>query len=141
MSAIIWIGGMIVMRLSVMPSLALIQDENIKIPRTINIFQSFFKLVSISIVLLLITAIIMSIGMGFAQSDLYFVVHIKEGLWLVMTLVFIFAYLAINKAQNSFISGDIKSAKKNIAKVKLAVLINLPLGIIALAAGITLRGF
>lgn len=141
LSAIIWIGGMIVMRLSVMPSLALIEDENVRIAKTISIFQSFFKIIIVSIILIFISAIMMIIGFGFKGTDLYSVVLTKEAILVIMTIVFSFAYVHINRAKRRFVGGDIDSAKSHISKVKLATLVNLSLSIVAIILGITLRGF
>lgn len=141
LSAIIWIGGMIMMRFAVMPSLALIEDEKVRIAKTIRIFQSFFKMVSVSIVLIFISAIFMIVGFGFKGTELYSVVVVKEAILVVMTIAFIFAYMQINKAQKKFVSGDMNGAKNYISKVKLAILVNLPLSIVVVVLGITLRGF
>lgn len=140
-SAIVWIGGMIMMRFAVMPSLALIQDDKIRIAKTISIFQSFFKMVVVAIVLLFISAIMMIIGFGFKGTDLYSVVVVKEAILVIMSIVFSFAYIQINKAEKRFVSGDIESSKKHISKVKFAILVNLPLSIVLIILGITLRGF
>lgn len=140
-SAIIWIGGMIMMRFSVMPSLALITDGKVRISKTISIFKSFFRMVSIAIGFIFISAIVMIIGLGFKGTDLYTTVMIKEAILVVMTIAFAYAYNQINKAEKRFVEGDMDSAKNHISKVKYAILINLPLSIITIILGITLRGF
>jgi uncharacterized membrane protein len=139
--AIIWTGGMVVMRFSVMPTLALIEDEKVRISKTISIFKSFFKIVSISIVFILISAIVMIIALGFKGGDLYPIVIIKEAILVIMIIVFVYAYIQINKAQKRFVEGNIENAKKYISKVKFAILINLSLSTITVMLGITLRGF
>ncbi len=140
-SAIIWIGGMIMMRFSVMPSLALITDGKVRISKTISIFKSFFRMVVIAIAFIFISAIFMIIGLGFKGSDLYSIVLIKEALLVIMTIAFAYAYTQVNKAERRFVEGDMENAKKHISKVKYAILINLPLSIITIILGITLRGF
>lgn len=141
LSAIIWIGGMIGMRFAVHFSMQEIDDPMIKIDRTLENLRRFFNIVIPSIIILLLTAIIMVIDFGFKESSLYGIVLIKEGLWAVMTFVFIVVYIKRIKASNAFEKGDLATAKKHLFPIATYFIpLNIFLGIVALFLGVTLRG-
>ena len=138
-SAIIWVGGMIAIRLAVHPNLQLIKDTRLKLERTLAIMSSFFNLVLPFIVILLLTAVIMSLGMQFESTLL---IYIKEIIWTVMALNFAFMYFRRKKAQNFFDDNKLADTKLTLAIIpKVLLPINIILGVIALALGVSLRGF
>ena len=156
LSAIVWVGGMIAIRLAVHPNLQLITDPKIRLGHTLAIMDKLFNIVIPFISLLILTAIIMAVGLGFRASavdangevisevamHIYNLVHLKEALWLVMTMNFIWMYIKRREAQKLFDSGNLPKAKESLALIpKLLLPINIFLGILALWLGITLRGF
>ncbi len=154
-SALIWVGGMIAIRFAVHPSMQMIEDPKIKLGRTLAITGKFFHLVIPFILLLIITAVLMAVGLGFrvaavdesgtvisqAAYDLYQIVHVKEVVWMVMTANFTWMYFKRRKAQKLFDAGDLPAAKATVALIpKYLLPINIVLGILALWLGLTLRG-
>lgn len=140
-SAIIWVGGMIVIRFGVHYSMMEVEDPKIKLGRTLENLRRFFNMVIPSIVLLLLTAIIMIIALGFKGTELYTTVIIKEIIWVVMVVVFTMIYIKRNKAQKLFDSGDLPGAKAMLAPLpQWMIPFNIVLGLFALYFGITLRG-
>jgi len=141
-SAVVWVGGMIAIRMAVHPSLKSIDDPKIKLGKTLQIMGRLFNLVIPFIIILIITAALMAIGLGFKGTDLYWLVHAKEGIWTIMTVNFIYMYIKRNKAQKLFDSGDLAQAKMSVSNIpNLLLPINIVLGVIAIFAGVTLRGF
>ena len=142
LSAIVWIGGMIAIRFAVHFSMQQIQEPKIKIERTLDNLQRFFNLVIPSIIILLITALLLVFGMGFKETPLNSIVHIKEAIWLIMTVVFILVYIKRNRAQKAFNEGNMPTVKANPEPIaKIYIPLNILLGIVALYLGVTLRGF
>lgn len=142
LSAIIWIGGMIVIRFAVHYSMQNIEEPKIKLGRTLENLKRFFSMVIPSIIILLITAIIMILSLGFKEAELYKFVIAKEVIWTIMTIIFIVIYIKRNKAQKAFDNGDFTTAKNQLAPLaKYLIPINIILGLIAVILGITLRGF
>ncbi len=156
LSAFVWVGGMIAIRLAVHPNLQLIDDPKVKLGRTLAITKSLFHLVIPFITLLIVTATIMAVGFEFRNNavdangdiisevamNLYNIVHIKEVIWMVMSLNFGWMYIKRHKAQKLFDKGDLAGAKASVALLPNVLLpINILLGMIALWLGITLRGF
>ena len=140
-SAVVWIGGMIAIRFAVHYSMQEIDDAKIKLGRTLELLRRFFNMVIPSIIILLLTAVIMSIGFGFKNTDLAPIVHIKEAIWNVMTVLFVIIYLKRNKAQKLFNESDFKSAKDVLVPLaQWMIPVNIFLGLIALYLGVTLRG-
>lgn len=141
-SAVLWVGGMIAIRFAVHYSIQNIAEPKIKLERTLENLQRFFNMVIPAIALLLITAIIMIIGLGFKGTELYSIVIIKEVLWSVMTVIFITIYIKRNKAQKAYESGDMITTKAQLAPIaKYFIPLNIILGLVAIFLGVTLRGF
>ena len=141
-SAVLWVGGMIAIRFAVHYSIQNIVEPKIKIERTLENLKRFFNMVIPAILILLITAVIMIIALGFKGTPLYSFVIAKEAIWTVMTIVFIIIYVKRNKAEKAFIAGDFLTAKNNLAPIaKYYIPLNIILGIIAIYLGVTLRGF
>jgi len=155
-SALIWVGGMIAIRLAVHPNLQLIEDKELRLGKTLTITGNFFNIVIPFIIILVITATIMAVGLGFRVSAvnavgeiisqeayyIYQLVHIKEGIWLIMGINFTYMYLKRRKAQKLFDNGELLKAKEEVKLIPNILLpINIILGVIALWLGVTLRGF
>ena len=140
-SAVIWVGGMIAIRFAVHYSMQEIDDPKIKLGRTLESLRRFFNMVIPSIIVLLLTAIIMIIALGFKGSELYPIVIVKEILWTIMTIVFIMVYLKRNKAQKAFDESILPKAKENLLPIAKLIPLNIILGLIAIFLGVTLRGF
>jgi uncharacterized membrane protein len=155
LSAFVWVGGMFAIRFAVHPNLQMIEDPKVKLGRTLAITGKFFHLVIPFILLLIITAVVMAVGLGFrvaavddggniiskAAYDLYQIVHIKEVLWMVMTANFTWMYFKRRKAQKLFDAGDLHGAKAAVSLIpKYLLPLNIALGILALWLGLTLRG-
>jgi len=141
-SAVLWVGGMIAIRFAIHYSIQNIVEPKIKIERTLENLKRFFNMVIPAIAILLLTAVILILTLGFKGTPLYSIVIIKEIIWTIMTIVFIIIYIKRIKAEKAFISGDFLNAKNNLAPIaKYYIPLNIVLGLIAIYLGITLRGF
>jgi len=135
-SAVIWVGGMIAIKFTVHPSLQSIDDTKIRLGKTLQIVGRLFNLVIPFILVSLITALIMIIGAGFSGA----LIHVKEAIWTVMTLNFIYMYIKRFKAQKHFDNDNFAEAKASVALIPNILLpINMALGIIAIFIGVMLR--
>ena len=141
LSAIVWVGGMIALRFAVHFTMQSIDKPQVKLKLILDYLQRFFNIVRPLIGLLLVTAIIMTFGLGFKNTPLYIIVHLKEAIWTIMTIVFIIIYVKRNTAQMYFDANDFKSSKQTLEIIaKYLIPINIILGLIALYFGIALRG-
>ncbi len=141
-AAIFWVGGMLAIRLAVHPALQHIEDPKVRLARTLEILKNFFSYVVLMIVLLLASAIVMAVGLGFKGTPLYNIVLVKEAIWAIMVIVFTIIYIRRNQAEKLFIGGDLAGAKQKLAPIATYLIpINIALGVAALYFGGTLRGF
>jgi len=142
LSAFVWVGGMIAIRGAVHPSLQHIDDPKVRLARTLEIMHRLFMIVMPFIIVLLVTGGMMAIGMGFKGTPLYGMVHVKEAIWTIMTINYTWMFIKRNKAERLFVAGDLAGAKAVLAPIPNVMLpLNIALGVVALAVGITLRGF
>ena len=141
-SAVLWVGGMIAIRFAIHYSMQEIAEPQIKIERTLDNLKRFFNMVIPTIIILLVTAVIMILGLQLKGTPLYSLALVKEGIWTVMTIVFIIIYIKRNKAEKAFLQGDFISTKNHLAPIaKYFIPLNIVLGIIAIFLGVSLRGF
>lgn len=141
-SAVIWVGGMIAIRFAVHYSMQGIEEPKIKLGRTLENLKRFFNMVIPVILILLFTAIVMILGLELKRGSLYHLTILKETIWAIMSLVFIFIYIRRNQAQKFFDQGIIIEAKEKLEPIaKYFIPINIILGLVAIFLGVTLRGF
>lgn len=141
-SAVIWVGGMIAIRFAVHYSMQEVDDAKIKLGRTLETLRRFFNMVIPSIIILLATAIIMIIALGFKGTNLYSIVIAKEAIWTIMTLIFVFIFVKRKQAQKAFEEGNfLKTKEKLLPIANYLIPTNIVLGLLAIFLGITLRGF
>jgi uncharacterized membrane protein len=153
-SAVIWVGGMISLRYAAHNSLQSIEDPKIKLTRVSHSLKRLFVIVAPFIIILLITAIILAIGLGFRQAALdvsghiidkyryylYNLIHVKESIWTIMTLNYIIMVILRYKAQKFIELGDLVNAKAKLTPIaKYMVPSNIILGLIAIFLGVYLR--
>ncbi len=142
LSAIVWVGGMIAIRLTVHPSLQTIESPEIKLGKTLEIMKRLLNMVIPMVIALIITAVILAIGEGFEGTPLYSIVIVKEVIWTLMTTIFIVIYIKRIQGEKLFKQKEFAKAKDSIKLIpNLLLPINISLGLIALYLGITLRGF
>lgn len=141
LSAIIWVGGMIVLRFFVHSAIAKIDSSVIKLRVALSYLKSFFNVVIFLIIILLSTAMLMSIGMNLIASPLAIDVHIKEAILTVMIINFIFIYIKRNRAENLYLHHNYEATTKELKLIPNMILLNIILGVCAVYLGVTLRGF
>ncbi|MGE4399617.1 MAG: hypothetical protein AB7D29_08870 [Campylobacterales bacterium] len=142
-AAVIWVGGMIAVRLAVHPSLSIIDEKAQRLEFVIGVLNRFFLMISPSIVILGLTGIVMMLGLGFKSvPDLYVLVHVKTQIWTVMAIIYGVIYYRFVKAKKFFNDGELDIAAKYLAPLsKILIPSNIFLGLIALMLGVVLRGY
>ena len=126
LSAVIWVGGMIAMKFAAHPSFVNIESPLHRLKRISQALKRLFTIVSPFVIILIITAIIMSVGLGFRAAavdangnvintyamHIYNLVHVKEVIWMLMSANLFMMILRRNKAQKLLDKGDMAGAKK-----------------------------
>lgn len=157
LSAFIWVGGMIAIRVAVHPVISrggvtaaqMLQNDvmsSMLVPKqrlgiTLQITGRLFNLVMLFIVILFATGLIMAIATGGHHGDLKSLFLSKEILWTIMAVNYTYMYLKRAKAWKLFSEGDVAQAKAQLSLIpNLLLPLNIILGIAALWLGVSLRG-
>jgi len=153
-SAVIWVGGMIAIRFATHQSLALISDPKLRLERAAHTLKRLFTIVTPFVIILIITAVIMAVGLGFRAAamdasgnvideyamSIYNTVHIKEAIWLVMTINLAAMMFRRRRAERALEMGNLDEAKIILGLIaKYMVPVNIVLGITAIFIGVVLR--
>lgn len=153
-SAVVWVGGMIAIRFAVHQSCAMIQDPKMKMERAVHTLNRLFTIVWPFATLLIITAVLMAVGLGFRAAamdasgnvidayamSLYNTVHIKEAIWMVMAINLGVMMYRRGQAQKALKIEDLARAKAMLTPIaQYMVPLNIVLGIIAIYMGVVLR--
>jgi len=142
LGAIVWIGGMIAIRIAVHPAMQSIEDPAIRLGKTLQITERLFNLVMIFVILIVVTGLIMAIALGGHQGPDKAIFLTKEIIWTVMAVNYTYMYIKRIRAQRHFNNGDLAGAKALVADIpNLLLPINIALGMVAVWLGISLRGF
>ena len=141
LSAFVWVGGMIAIRVAVHPVLQSIEDPKTKLGNTLQITGRLFHLVIPFILTLLFTGLIMAIASQGHHGSLKSLFLSKEIIWTLMTMNFTYMYLQRRAAWKLFEVGKLPEAKAKVRLIPNVLLpVNILLGILALWLGLTLRG-
>jgi len=153
-SAVVWVGGMVAMKFAAHSSFMRIESPLHRLERISQALNRLFMIVLPFVIILIITAVIMAVGLGFRAAAvdasgnvideyamyIYNIVHVKEVIWMVMAANLAAMIFRRNKAQKLLVQGDTAGAKKSLALIgKYMVPLNIILGIIAIYLGVTLR--
>ncbi len=157
LSAFIWVGGMIVIRLAVHPVIQQggvtaaqmlqndVMDSMLKPQQrlgiTLQITGKLFNIVMPVIMILFVTGLIMALATGGHQGELKSLFLSKEIIWTMMALNYAYMYSKRAKAWKLFMNGELALAKAQMRFIpNLLLPLNIVLGIIALWLGVSLRG-
>jgi len=157
LSAIVWVGGMIAMRLAAHPVIfrggvtdaQMLQSHKIvdileakqRLGITLQMTGRLFNLVIFFIITLFVTGMIMTIATGGHQGTYRTLFISKEVIWTIMAVNFTYMYIRRVKAWKLFNEGEIAMAKAKMKWIPNVLLpLNIVLGVIALWMGVSLRG-
>jgi len=157
LSAFIWVGGMIAIRVAVHPvifrggvtdaqmlqshKIADILEPKQRLGITLQTTGRLFNLVIFFIIALFATGLIMAIATGGHKGALKTLFLSKEIIWTIMTVNFTYMYIRRAKAWKLFNQGEIALAKAKMKWIPNVLLpLNIVLGLVALWMGVSLRG-
>ena len=156
-SAFIWVGGMIAIRVAVHPVISrggvtaeqMLQSdvmEGMLVPKqrlgiTLQTTGRLFNLVIFFIIALFATGLIMAVATGGHRGVLKTLFISKEIIWTVMAVNFTYMYIRRAKSWRLFNQGEIALAKAKMKWIPNVLLpLNIVLGLVALWMGVSLRG-
>ncbi|ADR34887.1 hypothetical protein Sulku_2227 [Sulfuricurvum kujiense DSM 16994] len=154
LSAVVWVGGMISIRFAAHQSMQLITDPKLRLERASHTLKRLFAIVTPFVIILIVTAVLMAVGLGFRAAamdasgnvideyamSIYNTVHIKEAIWLVMTINLGAMMFRRKRAERALEMGNLDEAKNMLAIIaKYMVPVNIVLGVTAIFIGVVLR--
>ncbi|QOY51857.1 hypothetical protein [Candidatus Sulfurimonas baltica] len=135
-SAVVWVGGMVAMRYAAHQSFLEIESPQKRLERIAHALKRLFSIVLPFVIILLITAVLMSKGYGLSSSAFSPLVHVKETIWSIMFINLIIMMFRRNKAEKLLNSGDFVGAKNQLGLIgRFMVPLNIALGFIAILIG------
>ncbi|MCF6244766.1 MAG: hypothetical protein L3J43_06985 [Sulfurovum sp.] len=157
LSAIIWVGGMIAMRVAVHPVVSrggvtaqqMLQSDIMdfmiepkqRLAITLQSMGRLFNLVMPFILFLFITGLIMAIATGGHKGTLKTLFLSKEIIWTIMVINYTYMYVRRFKAWKLYEKGEYALAKAKMKWMANVLLpLNIVLGLVALWMGVSLRG-
>ena len=157
LSAFIWVGGMIAIRVAVHPVIQrggvtekeMLQSDvmsSMLVPKqrlgiTLQTTGRLFNLVMPFIAILFATGLMMAIATGGHHGDLKSLFISKEIIWTIMAVNYTYMYLQREKAWKLFSQGEVALAKAQLSWIHNVLLpLNIVLGLLALWLGVSLRG-
>ena len=142
LGAIIWIGGMIAIKVAVHPVIHTLNQPEERVEKALEISKKLFKLVATFVVVIVATGLMMAIATNGHHTNRGYLFITKEIIWTVMAGNYLFMIFRLRKARAEFSSGNLQGARERASIIPHLLLpINIALGIIALYIGVKLRGF
>ncbi len=153
-SAVVWVGGMVAMRYAAHNSFMHIESPLNRLERISHALKRLFVIVTPFVIILIITAVIMAVGLGFREAAvdenhnvidaaamfIYNIVHTKEAIWMIMATNLTLMAILRSKADKLLDKGDAAAAKAKLGLIgKYMVPLNILLGVIAIYMGVFLR--
>ena len=153
-SAVIWVGGMVAMRYAAHQSFVHVEEPLIRLERIAHALKRLFTIVWPFVIILIITAVIMSVGWNYRNlavdaggnvidaeaMKMYNWVHVKEAIWMVMAMNLGVMMFLRSKAEKLLNSDKLTEAQKKLGIIgQYLVPINIVLGLVAIYLGVFLR--
>jgi uncharacterized membrane protein len=157
LSAFVWVGGMITMRIIVHPVIArggvnrsqmlksdimdFMLEPKQRLGITLQNTGRLFNFVLPFIILLFATGLLMAITLKGHHGAFKALFLSKEIIWTIMAINFGYMYVRQYKAWQLFLAGKFAEAKAQMAYIPHILLpLNIVLGLVALWMGVSLRG-
>ncbi|SMP87397.1 Uncharacterized membrane protein [Epsilonproteobacteria bacterium SCGC AD-311-C15] len=135
-SAVVWVGGMIAMKFAAHASFMEVESPQKRLQRVAHALKRLFFLVIPFVIILLVTAIIMTKAYSLSQSEYAMLAYAKEGIWSVMAINLFIMILRRNRAEKLIDKGDMVGAKFSLELIgKYMVPVNIILGVSAIFIG------
>ncbi len=142
-SAIVWIGGMIMFVFAVYPSLRQIPNEKMMIRTSFRILRRYFTFLFPLSILLALSGVIIEFAKEYNNQDptLGAIAGAKEAIWVLMFLNLIFAYYKMGDTKKRCLADEPELALDNLRLISHYLFtINIFLGLVALYFGLILGG-
>ena len=133
LAAIAWLGGISFMLFALRPAAAELLAPPQRLPLVAQTLQRFFKLVWVTIVVLLLSGLAMLLGVGMKNAPAGW--HAMLGIGLVMFALFGHLYFGpFRRLKHAVSSADWPEGGRRVGQIATLAMVNLALGVLAIAA-------
>jgi len=142
LAAAIWVGGMIMIRFAVHPTMVLHKDDTTRILHSLEIMKRMFMFAMLMGIIIILMAALLIVGFDFkSDPTLSKLQHMKEAVWMFMFINLIFMVIRRKKAYKAFKIGDRERTVKTLKLItNVMIPINIALGLFAFILGVMMRG-
>ena len=137
LSVVLWVGGMFFAHMILRPAAVTQLEPPLRLALWRHVFNRFFPLVWVIIVLVPLTGIliIMMLG-GFATQPVF--VHIMTTLGIIMIMIFLHVFFApFKRLKQRLDEGDVPAAAQQLNKIRFLVGLNTVIGFITILVATT----
>ncbi|MCB1857610.1 MAG: CopD family protein [Gammaproteobacteria bacterium] len=136
LGVIVWVGGMFFAHMALRPAAAQLLEPPVRLPLLKAVLDRFFRWVWIAVVGILGSGYWILLGLWDGQGGLY--VHLMQGLGIVMITLFCFIYFVpYRRLGQALQSGAIPAAGVQMALIRRIIGINLVIGLVTSAIGVS----
>jgi uncharacterized membrane protein len=134
LGTLIWVGGMLFAQAVLSPALKRFLEPLERPPVMLAVFQRFFVLVWLSVVLLWASGLWLFLGLYGGTAGAH--VHAMVALAAVMTAVFAYIwFVPYRRLQTALAAGEPAAAGAALARIRVLILVNLLLGLVTALLG------
>ncbi|MBE0492139.1 MAG: hypothetical protein IBX44_07790 [Sulfurospirillum sp.] len=144
LAAAVLIGGMVVLRFVLKPTLVSKDKEEIKFARCLQILDNFLKIMLPFMLILISASWLMRVGLGFAYASpiIETLLHVKEALWMILAFNFSVAYWKFLNAKAFYKKRAYFEVGENISLIiNYLIPVNLVFALIGVYLGVIMRGY
>lgn len=136
-TAIVWLGGITFMLFALRPAASTQLAPPQRLPLLKQVLEKFFKLVWLSIALLLLTGLVMLLRVGMKNAPMGW--HLMFGIGLLMFALFGHLYFGpFRRLKLAVTAADWPEGGRRVGQIASLAMLNLVLGALAIAAVIFL---
>jgi len=137
LSAVIWVGGMFFAYMALRPVAAVLLDPPERLSLWCNVFGKFFPWVWLCVISLLGSGYWMALTLFGSIGNFPLFVGLMNGLGILMMLLFIHIFFAPYRGlKQALAAGDLPTAGKKLAQIRMIIGINLILGLVVVTIGV-----
>jgi uncharacterized membrane protein len=134
LGTLIWVGGMLFAQVALGPALKRVFDPSERLPVMLAVFDRFFVLVWLSVVLLWGSGLWIFLGLYEGVAGAH--VHAMAILAAVMTGIFAYVWIVPYRRMKTALAGDEPAvATAALARIRRLILVNLVLGLLTALLG------
>ncbi|MCK4743141.1 MAG: CopD family protein [Sulfuriflexus sp.] len=136
LSAVIWVGGMFFAWMALRPVAANLLEPAVRLPLWQGVFGKFFPWVWVCILSLLGSGYWMALTLFGSFGNFPHFVSIMQGIGIIMMLLFAHIFFApYRRMKQALVAGDLPTAGKKLAQIRMIIGINLILGLVVVVVG------